>query len=269
MAIIRVKKKKNYTRIDNNYLNDLRLSAREVGVMTRVLSLPDDWVFSVRGLTSLFRDGEDSIRSALRVLETAGYLVRRRVRDERGKLGKMEYTFYERSMRPNSPDAEEPYMEEPDVEQESQVITNRVITNNSNTYPINQNGTMTDRTVQEEAVRNNIDYPSLMIRNPYNVDRINEMVAIMADVMMMPDNAEITVGGNQLSAGVVKSQLQRLESNHIEYVLDSMSGSAAPIRNIHGYLLTALYRAPLTLHNHYAAQVACDDMAAAEGDIMS
>ena len=126
---------------------------------------------------------------------------------------------------------------------------------------------MADRAAQEEAVRNNIDYSSLVIRNPHNVDQINEMVAIMADVMMMPDNAEITVGGNQLSAGVVKSQLQRLKSNHIEYVLDSMLGSAAPIRNIHGYLLTALYRAPLTLHNHYAAQVACDDMAAIDGDI--
>ena len=126
-----------------------------------------------------------------------------------------------------------------------------------------------DRTAQEEAVRNHIDYPALVTRNPYSVDQIDEMVAIMADVMMMPDGAGITVGGNQLSVGVVKSQLQRLESNHIEYVLDSMSGSAAPIHNIHGYLLTALYRAPLTLHNHYAAQVACDDMTAAEGDITS
>lgn len=274
MAIIRVKKKKNYTRIDNNYLNDLRLSAREVGVMTRVLSLPDDWVFSVRGLTSLFRDGEDSIRSALRVLETAGYLVRRRVRDERGKLGKMEYTFYERSLRPSNPDKESPDMEEPNMEKpdmvgESQLITNRVISNNSNTYPINQDGAMTDRTAQEEAVCNHIDYASLMIRNPHNVDQINEMVAIIADVMMMPGNAEITVGGNQLSVGAVKSQLQRLGSNHIEYVLDSMSGSAVPIHNIHGYLLTALYRAPLTLHNHYAAQVACEDMVAAEGGITS
>lgn len=279
MAIIRIKKEKNYTVVDNGYLNDLRLSAREIGVMNKVLSLPDDWVFSVRGLTSLFKDGEDSIRSALRVLETAGYLVRKRIRNEHGKLGKMEYTFYERSISPSNPEREKPVMEEknvslpeldyPDEGQKSQLSTNRVITNNSNNYPINQDRAMEDRTVQEETVRNNIDYSSLAIRNPHNVDQINEMVAIMADVMMMPDNAETTVGGNQLSAGVVKSQLQRLGSNHIEYVLDSMSGSAAPIRNIHGYLLTALYRAPLTLHNHYAAQVACDDMAAAGGDITS
>ena len=118
-------------------------------------------------------------------------------------------------------------------------------------------------------VRANIDYPSLIIRNTPRADQIDEMVAIMADVMVMPDNAKITVRGNQLSAETVKSQLRRLKSNHIEYVLDSMSGSTVPIHNIHGYLLTALYRAPLTLHNHYAAQVACDDMTAAEGDITS
>lgn len=269
MAIIRIKKEKNYTVVDNGYLNDPRLSAREMGLLTKVLSLPDDWEFSIRGLEHILKDGQDGIRSALRVLEETGYLVRKRARNEYGKLGKIKYTFFERSTCPNTPVVEEPDTEKPDMGQEPQLITKKVINNLSNNYPINQDRVMEDRTVQEGAVRNNIDYSSLVIRNPHNVDQINEMVAIMADVMMMPDNAEITVGGNQLSAGVVKSQLQRLESNHIEYVLDSMSGSAAPIRNIHGYLLTALYRAPLTLHNHYAAQVACDDMVAAEGDITS
>ena len=274
MAIVRIKKEKNYTVVDNAYLTDPRLSAREMGLLTKVLSLPDDWKFSVRGLERILKDGQDGIRSALRVLEETGYLVRSRARNEHGKLGKITYTFYERSLRPSNPDKESPDMEEPNMEKpdmvgESQLITNRVISNNSNTYPINQDGAMTDRTSQEEAVRNHIDYASLVIRNPHNVDQINEMVAIIADVMMMPGNAEITVGGNQLSVGAVKSQLQRLGSNHIEYVLDSMSGSAVPIHNIHGYLLTALYRAPLTLHNHYAAQVACDDMAAVGGDITS
>ena len=269
MAIIRMKKEKNYTVVDNGYLNDPRQSAREMGLLTKGLSLPDDWEFSIRGLERILKDGQDGIRSALRVLEETGYLVRSRARNEHGKLGKITYTFYERSLRPSNPDKESPDMEGPDMVGEPQLITKKVINNLSNNYPINQDGAMTDRTAQEEAVRNHIDYASLVIRNPHNVDQINEMVAIIADVMMMPGNTEITVGGNQLSVGAVKSQLQRLGSNHIEYVLDSMSGSAAPIHNIHGYLLTALYRAPLTLHNHYAAQVACDDMTAAEGDITS
>ena len=126
-----------------------------------------------------------------------------------------------------------------------------------------------DRSAQEEAVRNHIDYSALATRNPHNVDQIDEIVAIMADVMVMPDNAKITVGGNQLQTKTVKEQLNRLTSSHIEYVLSSLEGTTTPIHNIHGYLLTTLYRAPLTLHNHYVAQVACDDMTAAEGDITS
>lgn len=247
----------------------LHLSAREMGLLTKVLSLPDDWVFSVRGLERILKDGQDGIRSALRVLEETGYLMRSRSRNEHGKLGKITYTFFERSLRPSNPDKESPDVEEPDMVGEPQLITKKVINNLSNNYPINQDVGMMDRAAQEEAVRKNIDYPALVTRNPYNVDQIDEIVAIMADVMVMPDNATIMVGGNQLPAEAVKSQLQKLGSNHIEYVLDSMSGSAAPIHNIHGYLLTALYRAPLTLHNHYAAQVACDDMTATEGDITS
>lgn len=274
MAIVRIKKEKNYTVVDNAYLTDPRLSAREMGLLTKVLSLPDDWKFSVRGLERILKDGQDGIRSALRVLEETGYLVRSRARNAHGKMGKITYTFYERSLCPSnpnkeSPDTEEPNMEKPDMVGESQLITNRVISNNSNTYPINQDGVMADRAAQEEAVRSNIDYASLVTRNPYNVDQIDEMVAIMADVMVMPDNAKITVGGNQLQTKTVKEQLNRLTSSHIEYVLSSLEETTTPIHNIHGYLLTALYRAPLTLHNHYAAQVACDDMTAAEGDITS
>ena len=269
MTIVRIKKEKNYTVVDNAYLTDLRLSAREMGLLTKVLSLPDDWEFSVRGLERILKDGQDGIRSALRVLEETGYLVRSRARNEHGKMGKITYTFFERSLRPSNPDKESPDVEKPDMVGEPQLITNRVITNNSNNYPINQDGVMADRAAQEETVRNRIDYPALVTRNPYSVDQIDEIVAIMADVMVMPDSAEITVGGNQLLAGMVKSQLQRLGSSHIEYVLDSMSGSATPIHNIHGYLLTALYRAPLTMHNHYATQVACDAMAVTYEDITS
>lgn len=273
MAVVRVEKKSNYTTVDNGYLRDCELSLRACGLLTRMLSLPDNWTYSVTGLAKICKDGEDAIRSALRELEKAGYLVRRRFRGENGKLAGMEYVIYEQSVlvNPTQENPQEDYEEQgmPGQGEARQHNTKIRKTKMNNNDPINQDVGMMDRTAQEEAVRNKIDYPALVIRNPHNVDQIDEMVAIMADVMMMPDSAEITVGGNQLSAGAVKSQLCRLGSNHIEYVLDSMLGSAAPIRNIHGYLLTALYRAPLTLHNHYAAQVACDDMTAAEGDITS
>lgn len=271
MPIIRTVKDKNnpYTISDNRFRRDLRLSLQGRGLLGTILSLPPNWTFNIRGLTSICLEGESCIRSTLKELERLGYLTRRRTRGKGGKFGTVEYTFYEKSLLiDNNPYIRNPDMDLPVEDNAPQLINNRLINKDINNPSIYPDGAM-DRDACMDMVRANMDYPSLAVRNPHRVDQINEMVAIIADVMMMPDNAEITVGGNQLSAGVVKSQLQRLGSNHIEYVLDSMSGSAAPIRNIHGYLLTALYRAPLTLHNHYAAQVACDDMAAVGGDITS
>ncbi len=159
-------------------------------------------------------------------------------------------------------------MDSPVEDNAPQLINNVLNTNVINNPSIYPDGVM-DRDICIDMVRTNIDYASLVTRNPYCIDQINEMIAIMADVMVMPDNAKITVGGNQLQTKTVKEQLNRLTSSHIEYVLSSLEETTTPIHNIHGYLLTALYRAPLTLHNHYAAQVACDDMTAAEGDITS
>ncbi len=272
MPIIRTVKDKNnpYTISDNRFRRDLRLSLQGRGLLGTILSLPPNWIFSVRGLTSICLEGECCIRSTLKELERLGYLTRTRTRKKNGQLGTIEYTFYEKSLHiiNNDPDVGNPDVDSPVEDNAPQLINNVLNTNVINNPSIYPDGVM-DRDICIDMVRTNIDYASLVTRNPYCIDQINEMIAIMADVMVMPDNAKITVGGNQLQTKTVKEQLNRLTSSHIEYVLSSLEETTTPIHNIHGYLLTALYRAPLTLHNHYAAQVACDDMTAAEGDITS
>ena len=273
MPVIRTKKDKNnpYVLEDKGFYWDLRLSNRGRGLLGTVLSLPPNWSYSVRGLASICYDGEDSIRTTLKELERLGYLVRKRIRNKNGQLGKTEYTFFERSLtigaksisRQDNPD-----MVLPVEGTEPQLINNVLNTNVINNPSIYPDGVM-DRDICIDMVRTNIDYASLVTRNPYCIDQINEMIAIMADVMMMPDNAMITVSGNQLPAKTVKEHLRKLTSSHMEYVLDSLSETTTPIHNIHGYLLTALYRAPMTMHNHYATQVACDAVAVTHEDITS
>ena len=271
MPIIRTVKDKNnpYTISDNRFRRDLRLSLPGRGLLGTILSLPPNWTFSVRGLTSICREGESCIRSTLKELEQLGYLTRKRTRGKDGKFGTVECTFYERSLYiDDNPHIGIPDVDLPVEDNAPQLINNILINKDINNPSIYPDGVM-DRDARINIVRANIDYPSLTVRNPHRVDQIDEMVAIMADVMMMPDNATIMVGGNQLPAEAAKSQLQRLRSNHIEYVLDSMAGSATPIHNIHGYLLTAMYRAPMTMNNHYAAQVACNERLAVEGETIS
>lgn len=102
MKIYRASKDKNYTKIDNRYLRDSRLSEKTIGVFTIILSLPDTWDFTVEGFLTLCKDRKTAVRSALKELEQYGYLTREQKRDSDGRMGRVEYTFYEVSIKPPS-----------------------------------------------------------------------------------------------------------------------------------------------------------------------
>lgn len=82
MSTFRVNKNVNYTVMSNHHLQDKRLSLKAKGLLSYMLSLPDDWDYSLKGLTTGCRDGIDSVRSAVHELEDGGYLCRSKVRDQ-------------------------------------------------------------------------------------------------------------------------------------------------------------------------------------------
>lgn len=96
MAVIRVEKTKDYTVMSNYHLGDQRLSLKAIGLLSKMLSLPEGWDYTVFGLTKICKEGRDSIRAAIQELEGAGYIQRRRLRDESGHLTEMEYVIHER-----------------------------------------------------------------------------------------------------------------------------------------------------------------------------
>ena len=99
MAIVRVEKTKDYTVMSNYHLQDERLSYKTMGLLSQILSLPEDWDYSIEGLATLAGGGKKVVRSCLKELENAGYLERKRVQGEHGKFA-YEYTFYERPLTP-------------------------------------------------------------------------------------------------------------------------------------------------------------------------
>ena len=103
--IFRAIKSKNYTVMSNHHLQNPNLSLKAMGLMSKVLSLPDDWKYSVKGLAAYCRDGYESVRTGLSELEAEGYLVRRQIRNDRGQILCTEYIFRE------SPDMEIPELE--------------------------------------------------------------------------------------------------------------------------------------------------------------
>ena len=101
MSVIRVKKDKNYTVMSNFHLRDMRLSNKTIGLMCKMLSLPEDWDYTVNGLAAICKDGKDSIRAQLKELETYGYLTRERVRNDKGQVAETIYTLTEKPMTGN------------------------------------------------------------------------------------------------------------------------------------------------------------------------
>ena len=95
MGIFRVEKVKDYTTISNYHLRDKNLSLKAKGLLTLILALPEDWNFTIRGLSAICKEGAESIGTALKELEKGGYLVRKRVRGADGRMSDTEYNFYE------------------------------------------------------------------------------------------------------------------------------------------------------------------------------
>lgn len=115
MTVVRVKKNANYTSMANFHLRDKNLSLKTIGLLSIILSLPEDWDYTVEGLALICKDGLHAVRNALIEMEENGYLVRERFRDSKGHLGGAEYTIYEDPLHDNpalrNPTSDKPIFE--------------------------------------------------------------------------------------------------------------------------------------------------------------
>lgn len=130
MAVLRKEKRNSYTVIDNEVFKDNTLSMKAKGLLCQMLSLPDNWNYSIAGLTTLVSDGESAVRSALKELKDAGYFRREQVRKD-GKIAKIEYVISEYKNCENLV-VDFPQQENLKQENQAQLITNNnKVTNSS------------------------------------------------------------------------------------------------------------------------------------------
>lgn len=277
MAVFRIAKMSDFTTMSNHHLRNKKLSLKAVGLMSKILSLPDEWDYSLKGLAKLNTDGIDGVRSAIKELEDAGYIIRRQLRDKGGRMSHSEYLVFEipELAKPilDSPSSEKPIPVQPATgdplsENPTQINTNQVMTQRENTLLINdpsinhsctwygRDGTdeMDERKNYEELIRDNLELDILSQDPRFDIDRVNEMVEIMLDAICSK-RPTIRINGDDMPQQVVKSRFLKLNSSHIEYVLHAMDECPSDIRNIRAYLLTTLYNASLTMDNYYSALV--------------
>ena len=123
MAVFRVERNKGYTVMSNHHLRNKELTLKAKGLLSQMLSLPEDWDYTLAGLSLINREKIDAIREAVRELERAGYIVRSRERDEKGRLRGADYVIYEQPQPPPNldlPTLENPILENPTLEKPTQ-----------------------------------------------------------------------------------------------------------------------------------------------------
>lgn len=268
--------------MSNYHLRDPNLSNKARGLLSTMLSLPENWDYTTRGLARICKDGVDGITAQLKELEQYGYLVRHRVRDAGGRIVDMEYIIYEKP-HTVSPDTEKPYMVKPDMalpclETPAQINIDKRITEESNNDLSNTHSILSDssrpsvlaaleekrkeadlRDMDEyrELIKENIDYDILLSELPYDRDRLEEILELLVETVCSTKKY-IRVAGSDYPAEVVRSRLLKLDMEHIRFVFDCLKENTTKIRNIKQYLLTSLYNAPTTIGNYYSALVQHD-----------
>lgn len=145
MATIRVEHNKNYTVMSNHHLRNNKLSLKAKGLLSYMLSLPEDWDYTIAGLSMSCKDGVDSIRSAIAELEATGYMSRSRLRSEDGTYRGTEYIVRE------YPISDEPIQENPIQVKPIQVKRSQLNTNIQSTNKLNTNQQSTKESKESEA----------------------------------------------------------------------------------------------------------------------
>lgn len=273
MAVFRVDKSRDYTVLSNYVFRDRTLSAKAKGLLAEMLSLPESWDYTLKGLTYLFSDGLDSVRQGIRELEEHGYVVRERKRDAKGRLGQMEYVIYEtpRKQIPTecteeppvsalpaseTPVPENPTQELPVQEKPTQLNNNILNTQESNTQESITNSFfpreegMNDVTTVRERIKKQIEYDVMCTRCP--PAQLDELVEIMVEVSMNL-SPTIRFGRDEVyAASYVQERYQRITAEHIDLVLNGIRENNTQVLHTKAYLMKCLFNAPDTLENRSA-----------------
>jgi hypothetical protein len=284
LAVFRVEKTKDYTVMANHHLRNTEISLKAKGLLSLMLSLPDNWDYTTKGLSCICKDGIDSINATIKELETSGYLIRRRIRNDKGKLDTTDAPPKRENPTLDNPVLEKPILEtpilvkpkqgEPILGNPHQLSTNTLKTDllnkeglsihPSNPYPsktetikkmgYNAIGCNSANEVKELVLKN-IEYE--YIKHDHNCDQLNEIVDLMVETLCSTKDV-INVSGDDYPAQLVKEKLLRINSLHIGYVFECLKKTTTYIRNIKRYLLATLFNAPSTIDNYYSALVKHD-----------
>ncbi|MBP1548573.1 MAG: helix-turn-helix domain-containing protein [Oscillospiraceae bacterium] len=279
------KKEKGFVQIPNSILSDPNISLKAKTVLAIMLSLPDNWDFSIDGISNKCKESKDCIAKAINELIDAGYVKRTRTHGEDGRITKWDYEVFEEPCKTSEQRKEElceknpeqvfPELDNPSLDNPSEDISdkenkdtyntiinkkenNNILYNNTQSNPISsKNELRFDMSEIEKTrwiVKYNIDYDDLVKRDSMPKDMLDEIVELMVETICSK-NETITIASNTYPHELVKSKFMKIDIDHIEYIIECVSNNKTKIKNIKQYLLAAIFNAPTTIGSYYTTKV--------------
>lgn len=274
--------------MSNHHLRNAELTLKAKGLLSQMLSLPENWDYTLKGLSRINKESIDAIRTAIWELERAGYITRKQGRDEKGKMTAIEYTIYEQPQEiaacpqlenpiPDNPMLENPTPDNPTTENPMQINKDisktdlqktDLINNGSipilspNPFPLESTAEPERKgteaadaySVYEEIIKDNIEYEHFIKHTNIDRERLDEIVSLILETVCTKRKT-IRIAGDDYPAELVKAKFMKLNSSHIEFVFDCMKENTTKIRNIKQYLKAVLFNAPNTIDSYYTALV--------------
>lgn len=261
MAVFRVEKTRDFTVMSNHHLRNKNLSLRAKGLLSVMLSLPEEWDYTLKGLAHISKEGVDAIRSAIKELEKFGYIERHRKRNKKGQLKTSEYIIHELPILPE-PKQTEPILENPTLDNPTQGKSTQLNTNKSNTKELNtdlikypsinkaepEETSSAEKTADKRwidrynktnsEVKEQIEYDSLILTN--NAELVNDIVSVMTEVLII-DTPYYTIEGKQIPTELVRINYRKITYGRLDAFLLDFSHLYSEIKNPKKYLITALY----------------------------
>ena len=273
MPVFRVEKSRDFTVMSNHHLRNRNMSLRAKGLLSLMLSLPEDWDYTLKGLASISMEGVDAIRTVIRELEALGYLERRRKRNEKGQLKDAEYIIHERPIEnmnqkqepqqpmftqptPHEPISENPVLDKPVSEGTTQLNTNisntKELNTDVNNYPsinntkssnFNSKRWMERYNENKSLVKDSIDYEYLCLYHDKGI--VKNIVNIMAEVLTV-DREVYTIEGEVYPGVLVQERFKEVDYRTIDVFLLNFERHTSKIHNMKSYLITSLFNTPST-----------------------
>ena len=254
--------------MSNHHLRNMEISLKAKGLLSVMLSLPDNWDYTIKGLSIINKEGLDSIRSTIHELELAGYVERKRTRDLRGRFHTSEYIIRE---KPVSPVSENPTLDVPTqvppmsgnpTQISKEVIKkDKSITDLSITHSFFQAQSAEGMNGDDERnrIKSQIEYDCMAER--YSKRQLDELVEIMLEVALNRSQT-IRIGRDQeYPREYVQERFSKINASHIERVMDGIEDNQTPVKSTKSYLLAVLFNSVSTIDHYYTIQANADYVA--------